>query len=45
MTEKTTKCEKPEFLKTVPGECTPEQIEKCHGSAKNHPCSPADGKK
>jgi hypothetical protein len=32
------KCEKPENLKTKPEECTPEQIKKCHGEAKGHPC-------
>ena len=26
-----------------PRECTPEQIEECHGDAKEHPC--ADGEK
>ena len=44
MTEKTAKCERPEFLKTVPGECTPEQIEKCHGSS-SHPCGADTDKK
>jgi hypothetical protein len=33
------KCEKPENLKTTPEECTPEQIKKCHGEAKGHPCA------
>lgn len=31
-------CQKPEELKTVPEKCTKEQIEKCHGSDKDHPC-------
>jgi hypothetical protein len=31
-------CERPENLKTKPGECTPEQIEECHGDAEEHPC-------
>ncbi len=31
-------CQKPESLKGKPSECTPEQIEKCHGSDKSHPC-------
>lgn len=32
------KCQRPEKLKGSPKECTPKQIEKCHGSSKNHPC-------
>jgi hypothetical protein len=32
------KCECPEHLKGKPEECTPEQIEKCHGKGKGHPC-------
>jgi DNA-binding transcriptional ArsR family regulator len=32
------KCQHPERLKGNPKECTPRQIEKCHGSKKNHPC-------
>ncbi len=34
-------CEHPERLKGKPGECTPEQIKKCHGdiAEKNHPYS------
>ncbi len=31
-------CEKPENLKGRPEDCTPEQIEECHGSAEGHPC-------
>jgi len=31
-------CQKPEELKGKPAECTPEQIEKCHGHEKGHPC-------
>ena len=31
-------CEKPENLKTTPGECTPEQIRECHGDVEDHPC-------
>ena len=31
-------CEKPEALKGKPEECTPEQIKKCHGDVKQHPC-------
>lgn len=32
------RCEKPEELKGKPEECTPEQIRKCHGEVKGHPC-------
>ena len=32
-------CQKPEELKTKPEECTPEQIKKCHGDVKEHPCA------
>lgn len=33
-------CEHPERLKGKPEECTPEQIEECHGdiSIEEHPC-------
>ncbi len=31
-------CQKPEQLKTVPEKCSREQIEKCHGSVKDHSC-------
>ena len=31
------KCQYPEKLKGKPEECTPKQIEKCHGSKKSHP--------
>lgn len=31
-------CQKPEELKGKPQECPPEQIEKCHGDVKEHPC-------
>ena len=31
-------CQKPEELKGKPEECSPEQIKKCHGDEKNHPC-------
>ena len=31
-------CQKPENLKIKPEECTPEQIKKCHGEVKGHPC-------
>jgi hypothetical protein len=32
-------CQKPEELKGKPGECTPEQIRKCHGEGGGHPCT------
>lgn len=32
------KCQKPENLKGKPEDCSAEQIEKCHGSDKSHPC-------
>ena len=31
-------CQKPENLKGKPGDCTAEQIRKCHGDEKEHPC-------
>lgn len=31
-------CERPEKLKGEPEECSPEQIEECHGEAIEHPC-------
>lgn len=39
-----TKCEKPQNLKGKPEECSAEQIRKCHGSVKQHPCAPQDKK-
>ena len=38
MCEKETKCQKPDELKGKPEQCSPEQIEKCHGPAAKHPC-------
>ncbi|ABA90075.1 hypothetical protein Pcar_2840 [Syntrophotalea carbinolica DSM 2380] len=38
MCEKGQCCQKPEELKSEPGKCTPEQIKKCHGDDKGHPC-------
>ena len=38
-----TTCQKPEQLKGAPQACTPQQIQQCHGSEKDHPCVP--GKK
>jgi hypothetical protein len=31
-------CQNPEELKGKPGECSPEQIKKCHGDVAEHPC-------
>jgi len=31
-------CQKPEELKGKPQDCPPEQIRKCHGDTKGHPC-------
>jgi hypothetical protein len=33
------KCRKPDQLKGRPEECSPEQIRKCHGDVKEHPCT------
>jgi len=33
-------CQKPENLKGKPQDCPPEQVRKCHGNAKAHPCMP-----
>jgi hypothetical protein len=35
---------KPENLKGRPADCPPEQIRKCHGNAKKHPCTVAGAK-
>lgn len=32
------KCHNPEKLKDKPENCTPEQIEECHGDRKIHDC-------
>lgn len=34
-----TKCERPKELKGTPGGCSPEQVRKCHGEVKKHPCA------
>jgi len=39
------KCQHPERLKGKPEECTPKQIEKCHGKTAKHPCMPKKGGK
>ncbi len=37
-------CPHPEKLKGKPGECSPEQIQECHGSETPHPCDEKDKK-
>jgi len=42
----TAKCQYPDRLKgKSPQECSPEQIRKCHGETREHPCVDADAKK
>lgn len=36
--EKKPGCKFPERLKGKPEDCSPEQIEECHGKDKGHPC-------
>lgn len=38
-------CQQPVQLKGKPEECSPEQIKKCHGDEKDHPCVPEKEKK
>jgi DNA-binding transcriptional ArsR family regulator len=38
MPDEKKRCKKPEALKGRPEECTPEQIEECHGDAEEHAC-------
>lgn len=38
MTDQNAKCQKPENLKGGPQGCSPEQVRKCHGAGKTHPC-------
>jgi len=35
-------CEHPDKLKKKPEKCTEQQIEECHGGAKEHPCTSRD---
>ena len=35
-------CQKPENLKKDQTKCSPEQIRKCHGDVKEHPCEEKD---
>jgi AhpD family alkylhydroperoxidase len=45
MSEKNVSCERPDQLKGKPGECSPEQIEICHGKERVHSCvTDGDGK-
>jgi hypothetical protein len=37
------KCERPKQLKGRAEECSPEQIRKCHGDVKGHPCVKVEG--
>ena len=45
MCEEKVKCQKPEKLKGKPEDCSREQIEKCHGKEKKHPCAPGEDNK
>ena len=36
-------CQQPDQLQDKPENCTPEQIRKCHGDTKDHPCTGDDG--
>jgi len=38
MSEKGTRCQKPEQLKGKPEDCSLEQIKQCHGEVEMHPC-------
>ena len=31
-------CRRPKDLKGKPEDCTPEQVKKCHGDVREHPC-------
>jgi hypothetical protein len=39
-----TKCERPKELKGTPKDCSPEQVNKCHGNVKRHPCAMSEKK-
>jgi len=45
MCERKNGCQKPKKLVGKPEECSPEQIKKCHGDVKNHPCVKSSAKK
>ena len=36
---KKTCCQNPKELKSNPQKCSKEQIQKCHGNVKHHPCT------
>jgi len=38
MCEGKTRWQKPGELKAKPQRCSPEQVKKCHGDVKKHPC-------
>ena len=40
MCEEKQGCQRPEELTGKPEECSAEQIKKCHGDVKEHPCAP-----
>ena len=42
--EKQEGCQKPENLKGKPADCSPEQVRRCHGDTKQHPCTVAGAK-
>jgi len=35
-------CRKPDQLRTKPKQCSPAQVQECHGAEKDHPCVPAE---
>jgi hypothetical protein len=39
MCEESRTCQKPENLKDKPETCSKEQIQKCHGDVREHPCT------
>jgi hypothetical protein len=39
MCDEKNKCQQPEKLEEKPEECSPEQVEECHGDVKEHPCT------
>lgn len=39
MCEGKKRCERPKEMKGDPAKCSPEQIRKCHGDAKEHLCA------
>jgi hypothetical protein len=43
MCDEKKECQKPEELAGKPEECTPEQVKKCHGDAKEHACAETEG--